>query len=217
MSVYNLSNIVKDVRVCLDQNMVSTSLLTEGDVDTLSLDEIIKSKVLDAITRVESVAPVFLLEQGHNFGGNLYWEKDQTTFKGCGYTLTPDDFMRLVVFQMSDWERPVYTAMDASSPEYAQLRSRYSGIRGNVQRPVCALAIRPEGKALEFYSSKSSSAQVTQAVYIPYPTIDDDEGVDFSALCYTAAIYMCASLVLSTYGESEKAALMKQQSEEALV
>lgn len=104
--IKKIEDIVKDVRICLDQNMVSESLLNEGDIDTLSIEDIIRSKIVDAVQRVESGAPTHLLEGGHNFGDSIYWTKD-----GSGWTLLPDDFMRLVVFEMSDWERPVYEAI----------------------------------------------------------------------------------------------------------
>ena len=54
MAVYQIKNITKDVRVALDQNGVSDSLEGIGDVDTLELNEIIRSKVVEAVKRVHS-------------------------------------------------------------------------------------------------------------------------------------------------------------------
>lgn len=210
--IKKIEDIVKDVRICLDQNMVSESLLNEGDIDTLSIEDIIRSKIVDAVQRVESGAPTHLLEGGHNFGDSIYWTKD-----GSGWTLLPDDFMRLVVFEMSDWERPVYEAIAPTDAAYALQCSRYKGLRGNVQRPVCAIIIRPEGKALEFYSCNNEEATVSKALYLPYPTIDEDEGIDLSERCYTSIVYMTAALALVTFGDSDKAAIMTEQSKNALI
>lgn len=214
--IKQLTDILHDVRVALDENAISDALIKEGDIDTLTLDEIIKSKILDAVRRVEIDAPVYLLEGGHDFGDNVYWESSETK-AGQGWTLLPSDFMRLVVFEMSDWERPVYAAISAEDPEYEKQKSRFKGIRGNVQKPVCAITIRPEGRALEFYSCNDNTATVSKAVYIPYPEIDDDEGIDLCERCYTAIIYTAASLVLSTYGEAEKSAAMLEQAKNSLV
>lgn len=214
--IYKVEEILKDVRVCLDQNMMSEALIEENDIDTLSLEDIIKSKILDAIRRVEAEAPTYLLEEGHDFGDNVYWSEDDR-WKGCGWTLLPSDFMRLVVFEMSDWERPVYEAISAADPEYTVQRSRFKGVRGNPQRPVCAIAMRPEGKVLEFYSSLDNTALVTKAVYIPYPSIDEDGGVDLCERCYTSIVYMIAALTLATYGDTNKAAIMSEQSKNALI
>lgn len=204
---YQVADIVKDVRVCIDQNMVSDALAGIGDVDTLALDEIIESKIVEAVQRVHMEAPYYLLHSGHNLLDNLgdaiYWEDLES-----GYVLLPSDFMRLVVFQMSDWEQPVYAAMSADDPQYAQQRSRWKGLRGTAQKPVCVIVTRPEGKALEFYSCKSENATVSKGVYIPYPNIDSFGCVDISERCYTAVIYTAAGLTLIALGEAEKASAL---------
>lgn len=197
--IYQIDKIMQDVRICIDQNMTSDALLDTGDIDTLSLDEIIRSKILEAIQRVHLSAPSHLLEGGHNFGDAVYWGTLES-----GWVLLPDDFMRLVVFEMNDWEQAVYQAISTDDAEYEKQRSRFKGLRGTSQRPVCALAVRPEGRVLEFYSCKSEEAQVSRAIYIPYPTIDDDGGVDVSERCYTAVVYTAAGLTLITCGEADK-------------
>lgn len=197
--IFQIDKIMQDVRICLDQNMESDALIESGDIDTLALDEIIKSKILEAIQRVHRDAPNYLLEGGHNFGDAVYWRELES-----GWVLLPKDFLRLVVFEMDDWEQAVYQAIGTDDPEYEKQRSRFKGIRGTAQRPVCAIAIRPEGRVLEFYSCKSKNAQVSRAIYIPYPKIDEDGGVDISERCYNAVIYTAAGLTLLTCGEVEK-------------
>ena len=201
--VYNIHEIMRDVRVCLDQNMTNEQLLQTDDVDTLALDDIVKSKILEAVVRVHSDAPTYLLEEGHTFGDAVYWGELES-----GWVLLPDDFMRLIVFEMSDWEQAVFRAISPAEPEYALQRQRIKALRGTAQKPVCAIVNRAEGKALEFYSCKSRDAYVSRALYVPYPQIEKDDGIDISERCYTAVIYTVASLVLSTYGETEKSAVM---------
>ncbi len=196
---YTIDKITQDVRVCIDQNRKGDALFVTGDSDTLTLDEIIKSKILEAVQRVHLEAPYHVLEQGHNFGDAVYWEDMES-----GWVLLPDDFMRLVVFEMDDWERAVYQAISTDDEEYEKQRSRFKAIRGTAQRPVCALGVRPEGRVLEFYSCKSEDAQVSRAVYIPYPEIDDDGGVEVSERCYQAVVCTAAGLTLITCGEVDK-------------
>lgn len=197
--IYQIGKIMQDVRICIDQNMTSDALLESGDIDTLALDDIIRSKILEAVQRVHMDAPNYLLEGGHNFGDAVYWRELES-----GWVLLPPDFMRLVVFEMDDWEQAVYQAISTDDPEYEKQRSRFKGIRGTAQRPVCAIAIRPEGRVLEFYSCKSEDAQVSRAMYIPYPKIDEDNGVDICERCYNAVVYTAAGLTLLTCGEVEK-------------
>ncbi len=206
--IFQIDKVMKDVRICLDQNMTSDALINSGDIDTLALDDIIKSKIVEAVQRVHMDAPNYLLENGHNFGDEndgdasdvaVYWRELES-----GWVLLPPDFMRLVVFEMDDWEQAVYSAISTDDPEYEKQRSRFKGIRGTAQRPVCAIAIRPEGRVLEFYSCKSEDAQVSRAMYIPYPNIDEDGGVDICERCYDAVVYTAAGLTLLTCGDVEK-------------
>lgn len=198
--IFQTDKIMQDVRACLDDNMKSDALLQTEDIDTLSLDDIIKSKIVEAVRRVHSNAPYYLLENGHNFGDALYWGDMES-----GFVLLPDDFMRLVVFEMDDWEQPVYVAISPDDPRYSLQHSRFKGIRGTAEKPVCAIVVRPEGKALEFYSCKSENAQVSQAVYMPYPSIDKDGGVDIAERCYDAVVYTAVALTFVTLGEDTRA------------
>lgn len=198
--MYKIETVSQDVRIAIDENKTSEQLLGDEDVDTLSLNEIVRSKIEEAVRRVETTAPTFLLEEGHTFGDSVFWEDNNS-----GWTLLPDDFMRLIAFRMSDWERTCYNAISVDDPLYDLQSSRFKGVRGNVQKPVCAVVNRAEGKALEFYSCDSEEAYVKRATYLPYPKIDDEEGIDISERCYTAVVYTTAALVLTAYGANDRA------------
>ena len=198
--VYKIETVSQDVRIAIDENKTSEQLLGDEDIDTLSLNEIVRSKIEEAVRRVETAAPTFQLEEGHTFGDSVFWEDNNS-----GWTLLPDDFMRLIAFRMSDWERTCHNAISVDDPLYALQSSRFKGVRGNVQKPVCAVVNRAEGKALEFYSCNSEEAYVKRATYLPYPKIDDEEGIDISERCYTAVVYTTAALVLTAYGANDRA------------
>lgn len=207
--IYQVDRIVRDVRVCIDENRATEALEGFGDVDTLSLDDIIKSKVVEAVTTVHNTAPYWLLTPGHNFEDDevgIVWKDNDT----CGYVMLPEDFMRLLVFEMSDWERPVYTTITPLDPLYKRQSSRVKALRGTAQRPVCVIGMRPTGKVLEFYSCKSDEALVTQAVYLPYPRIEEDvnthaELIEICEQVYDAVVYTVAALTLTSCGEPERA------------
>lgn len=202
---FPVDKICRDVRIAIDENIVSHSLLETGDVDTLTLNDLILSKIEDGVRRVEQTAPVHFLEEGHAFGDNLRWGEMES-----GWILLPDDFMRLIVFKMSDWERAVYEALTAENPLYRVQSSRHKGLRGTAQRPVCALISRPEGRVLEFYSCKSDKATVERAMYLPWPRIDNEGAIDICERCYNNAVYMIASLALMAYSDGEKASVMAE-------
>lgn len=193
--LYRVEDIERDVRVALDQNEVDSQLADIGDIDTLQLNELIRSKIEQAVDSVESVAPLKLLESGHNFGEELYWEGN-----GIGFVLLPDDFRRLVSFKMSDWDMAVYSPIGPEHPLYGRQRSAIAAVRGNVHHPVCAIVPRAEGMALEFFASRDENAAVVQAVYIPRREIDKEGRIDFSEKCYDAVVAYVAAMVLMALG-----------------
>lgn len=210
--VYKIKWIARDVRVAIDENKTSEQLIADEDVDTLALDDIILSKIVEAVRRVVTNAPTHLLDGGLPFGDAVFWRD-----KCSGWTLLPDDFMRLLIFKMSDWERPVYEPITAADPQYQLQFSRYKGIRGNPQKPVVAIVSRAEGRALELFSCKSTSATVEQAVYLPLPKVDCDGGIEIPERCYRSVVYEAASLVLATIGQSDLSSTMSELSKQLLV
>ena len=186
----------RDVRIAVDMNRESTPLLLDGDTETTSFDDIIYAKLTDAVRMVEMEAPLNLLEQGHPFGEDVVWGED-----GKGWILLPDDFMRLVVFKMSDWRHSVSEGITQDDPKYSRQWSRWKGICGNPEKPVVAIVNRAEGNVLEFFSCHDDTATVEQAVYVPLPRIDLDGGIDVSEKCYKAAVYRAAALALASIGD----------------
>ena len=195
--VYKVADIIRDVRIAMDTNDIDASLLADKDTDTLQLDDIIRSVIVDAVKTIEIIAPAQLVDSGHNFGDQIYWMNN-----GSGQVLLPLDFMRLVVFKMSDWERPVYTAIMETSDKYALQHSRFKGVRGNPQKPVCAIVKKPEGNVLEFFACNNESATITQAVYLPFPCIDGEDGIEISERCYKAVVYQATAFALSLLNDN---------------
>lgn len=208
---YSIEGITEDVRVAIDENTKGAQLIADGDIDTLTLDEIIRSKVAEAARRVISVAPVNYIDSGLAISGTVTWRKSS----GSGWIHLSDDFMRLIVFKMSNWERPVYEAISGTDPRYAMQFSRYAGIRGNAQKPVVAITRRAEGLALEFFPFEEGSG-VEQALYFPFPKIDTDGGINIPEHCYLPAIYQAAALTLATLKDYEGAKALTALSESLL-
>lgn len=211
MKSYFIEDIVKDVRISLDMNSNSETLEEFGDTDTLSINEIIKSKIIEGVKQIHSIAPPHLLDGGNIFGDAIYWGDMES-----GWVLLPDDFMRFVVFQMSDWTRAVYHAIETSDPQYELQSAPYKGLRGTCNNPVCAIATRHEGRVLEFYSCKDENATVKKALYIPYPKIEE-EAIDICEKCYKAVTYAIAALVLTVFGDSDKSNIYNELAKNALI
>lgn len=194
--IVEAKKMARDVRLAIDMNSDNRALLVEEDPDTTSLDDIITAKLCDAIRMVELEASLEMLEQGHQFGETVTWVSD-----GKGWTLLPDDFLRLVSFKMSDWNYGVSEAITNDDTLYSRQWSKWKGIGGTPEKPVVAIVNRPEGLALEFFSCVDEEATVERATYVPMPRIDLHGGIDVSERCYKAAVYRAASLALSSVGD----------------
>lgn len=203
---YLVENIIKEVKVALDENVDSSALSGLGDVDTLKLDEIIESKVVDAARIIESNAPAHLLDSGRAFGESIGW--DGQPGYGAGYIHLPDDFMRLVCFQMSDWDYALTMAITEDSPQYQMQRSRFAGVRGNPQKPVVAITSQPIGLVLEFFSCYSGdNAFIKKARYIPMPRIRNGK-IELCEKLKPAVVYYTAYLSALSMGEGDAAAAL---------
>ena len=213
--LYTVSDIVKDIRIAMDENMMSGTLTALGDVDTLGINEIIKSKIEDAVRSVEMNAPLSMLDGGSSFGASgISWESAKGY--GMGTIILPEDFMRLISFQMSDWDYPVFKAISEDSPLYMQQRSRFAGIRGCPQKPVVAIVNNPSGLALEFFScSGGSSVEVKRARYLPLPKIRNGK-IDICEKLYRSAVYYAAFLAATAVG-SESAQALKAISDSYVI
>lgn len=210
MMTYSVDTILQDVRVALDMNSSGAPLVAIGDVDTLSVNEIIESKICDAVKIVHATAPLHLIESELTFGETVTWVDDSS-----GFVALPDDFMRLVMFEMSDWEKPVYAVTLPGTKEYDMQKSRFKGLRGTTQRPVCVLATRQEGKVIEFYSCKDDEATINTATYLPLPTISNGS-IGICTRCYDAVVYTAAAMAAGTLGDANRQALNNELAKAAL-
>ena len=206
--VYNVDDIKRDVRITLDQNNNSTTLSALGDIDTLTLEQIIESKIEEAAQIVEATAPNSLLDNGISFASQpVTWYADTPGY-GSGYLVLPSDFLRLQSFKMTDWDYGVTSVVREGEPLYAQQYSRFPGIRGNIQRPVVTISNRPQGLVLEFFSCDGGSdVQIERAVYIPIPKIVTDaitgnRTIDISSRLRPATIYYIAYMVALTLNDT---------------
>lgn len=209
---YLVSDIIRAAKVAIDENVSSDALTALGDLDTLTLDEIIRSKVEDAARLVEEGAAHYLLDAGQAFGGAVEWESQEGY--GAGKVNLPSDFMRLVTFRMSDWFKPVTEAITEEHPLYIQQASRYAGVRGNPERPVVAIVHDAGRQVLEFYScSAGPGVRVSIARYLPIPTVKDGS-IDLCPKLQRAVVYRLASMTCAIIGASDLAATLLGTSNE---
>lgn len=196
MKKYIAEDLAKQVRVILDRNMASDQLLADDDVDTLTQDEIITACLVPSIRFIECNAPSYLLDGGDVYNtfdaANIAWKESEGN--GMGDITLPSDFMRLLTFQMSDWERPgkIITETD---PEYVLQSSPYRGIKGNPIRPIVAIVNYSDGLHLELYSCEGGvGVTILKSSYICTPSLQVETITEGEETTEQTVVLMCPKL-----------------------
>lgn len=97
------------------------------------------------------------------------------------FLVLPNDFMRLVTLQMSDWSRPIQTLVNEDSAEYRKQRNRF--LRGTNTKPIGAL-VHQNGIAMaELYSCTSNMATMMFGQYVPEPSVFSYNNESFVNVC----------------------------------
>ena len=214
--LYGLDKIEKDVRIALDRNKMSEELITGEIAEALTLDDLIDERLEKAARVVLLNAPLHLIGSGKVLPTDEIRWKSQPGY-GMGTILLPSDYLRLVTFQMTDWERAVTQPITEESPVYARQHSRYPGMRGCPQRPVVALVTYPAGLALEFFSCRGGEkVAVKRARYLAIPLLDQGN-IELPEKCYDGIVYTTAAMVCALLKENELAQSLGETAKQLLL
>lgn len=189
MQTVSVQEIVKEVKIILDENIKDDPVLLD-ETNQLELGTMIRSRIIDSVRSIHEAAESDMLDDGMDIEGSPVTLQD-----GSGYVSLPSDFMRLIIFQLGTWRRPVTVTITDTSPEYYMQKSRFMGIRGGPEKPVCAITTGVSGRVLEFYSvAPGEMATIVKAKYLPLPAIVN-ENIDVCKKLYTPIMWECAGMV----------------------
>jgi hypothetical protein len=217
-----VEQIIKAVRFCFDEevsNNASFSSPSAGDIS--SMNNIIKSKIGDALRWICLYAPAELLEgsDGSDTTGIMVDETNAiptpiTGTSGGRITLGADankKFVKLVRIRMQDWHRAIKNPISEDSEEYLQLYDD-SGATATADRPQAVLI---EKAVKEFEVWPFNAGKTAEYTYIADPgtaiteTSTDNETLPLPPKVKTAFIYYLAFLVLAAYEDSRAARMLE--------
>lgn len=206
-----LRDFVERVRVTIDENRRESGYL-EDNPDNLELDGIIRSKTEEAARLVCLSSPSGLLEPEPMPVPDAaqYAETD-----GSGYVVLPPDFLRMVSFRLTTWNRDVTSFVAEDSREGLMQKCLFT--RGTPLKPVCVLSHDMAGnRILEYYTagfphgteSSGKCHRIDRALYVRVPKIilrADVEMIGLSPLLVEATVNYCAALTEYSRGNEEAA------------
>ena len=186
----------------LDYDRESDALISLDDATALSLEDIIKSKVVESCRRVLLSAPSEMIDTARPIESGVSWRGEPGY--GMGWLLLPDDYLRLLSVQMSDWKRSARIISDRD-PEYAWQSSPYAGVRGNPDRPIAAVVRYPEGMAVELYSSEAGAGvTIRRCLYVAEPKIDSNGMIDLPSQLIDTIVRVTGGLTCETLGDLDR-------------
>lgn len=203
------AEIVSAVRLCFDEEATNDSnLANAANNDDTRMDNIIKSKIGDALTWVCLYSPAELLSgydgsTGVNFIADMSPSSDVADIVANGDTIggrcvLATDFLRLIRVRGAGWHRAVITPLSEDSEEYLQLYDA-NGAKATVERPQAAIVLAAQ-KKLEVYPKVSFTY-----TYVKDPIASGanfvSNGANIPGRAKGAFIYYLAFLTLSAYGD----------------
>ena len=159
----------RQVRVCLDENKsINTDTLLQ-DIDTLSLDEIIDSKVEEAALSVIKAAPVTKLGDISKSLKSLPSISKESPYNG--EVALPNNFERLVRFKMKSWSHALFVVQQPYTPQWEKAHSGFN-VYGTKDRPVVFLVpseFNGRDLKLEFFCAGSPNDKLDRCLYVARP------------------------------------------------
>lgn len=200
MAEKSVDTIVSDVRICLDEIGINEAELI-GGTDSGDMDDIIKSKIPDAIRYVYLNADLALISPSTITG------KETSDRNGMVTISIPNTFLRLVYAKLEDWAFSATEAIMHTDKRYATLKNPIT--TGYPDNPKAAI-YEGDGdvdRKLELYSSAIKGGDVGYTYgYIDTPSMaGGNYNVDDKV--YRAVVYHAAGLTLLTYKDAHADAM----------
>lgn len=196
MAEYSIEDIVKDVRILIDENEDNERLIAEDDEVANNTDTISKAMIIHSIDQVHLIAPLWRVAEI-----SVETTVDLSDKRGA----IPEYYLRYVYAKADDWAYKVFEPIDQESDEYKMQFSEFEGIKGSAEKPVVAIVpdqLQKSGLGIEVYSTEENTISL---VYVKKASAETDAELKISILCYQAVLNMIAKNYMINVNEPDRA------------
>lgn len=208
-----VKEIINAVRWCIDEEAGNLSDLSDLTNDMPLMDNIIRSKIGDAIRWISvNGNPALLGGSDENLPTGILVDVDSPSQSDItdisdgqnviGIIIKmPSDFIKLAWIRCDEWHRSIMNPILDDSEEYLQLRDNY-GAKATADRPQAVLVNRNQ-KAIEAYPK--GTVRYTYVADIDYEYEEsqgDEHTIPIPQKAKTSLVYYIAFLVLCAYGDA---------------
>ena len=226
-----LTDIIRSVRLCIDEEAANSSSLAATDNDTVLMNHIIEDKMADALRWVCLYAPAELLggsdeiKDGAAVSTGILIDavlRPGVTVEdkgvrlidaddGCTTLQMPDNFIKLARVRAQGWHKAVKTPISEDSDEYLQLYDT-AGATATPDRPVAAIIDKAQAE-IELWPAAEDTVQVTFVSSVDADTqaftLSSEKHCPLPPRAKTAFTYYLAFLLLSAYNDPRAARMLE--------
>lgn len=150
-------------------------------------------------------APIHKLSANKKEGAEL----STSNSNGVCTIILPDDFLRLVMVKLTEWNIPVSIPISVDHPLYRYQYNKYT--RGHQDKPVVAYVDKADAKILECYSYEKISEVEILSYIKKY-----DEKTEYNDTIAELIALTCARKVFEVFGNAEQVTMMTSEIDNVL-
>ena len=170
-----VEELIKKVRITMDENSSSSRLAEIKDIDSLQLDELIRESIVAGVKYIHSNADVTELTDDVTEDAKLSHveEKMIGSEKYIQYIDCPSDFHVLSSIKMSRWKKPVRILSVLNNVNEDMELCPYYGIGSDQESPAVYLTERNGKRVFMACSCEEEGSSVETFRYLPLPSIKE--------------------------------------------
>ena len=170
-----VEELIKKVRITMDENSSSSRLAEIKDIDSLQLDELIRESIVAGVKYIHSNADVTELTEDvtEDASTSSVEEEMVGTDKHIQYIDCPSDFHVLSSIKMSRWKKPVRILSSLNNVNEDIELCPYYGIGSDQESPAVYLTERNDKRVFMACSCDEEGSSLETFRYLPIPSIKE--------------------------------------------
>ena len=170
-----VEELIKKVRITMDENSSSSRLAEIKDIDSLQLDELIRESIVDGVKYIHSNADVTELTDDVTADASTSSVEEEMigSEKYIQYIVCPSDFHVLSSIKMSKWKKPVRILSSLNNVNEDMELCPYYGIGSDQESPAVYLTERSGKRVFMACSCDEEGSSVETFRYLPLPSIKE--------------------------------------------
>ena len=170
-----VQELIKKVRITMDENSSSSRLAEIKDIDSLQLDELIRESIVAGVKYVHSNADVTELTDDVTEDASTSSVEEEMVGSGkyIQYIDCPPYFHVLSSIKMSKWKKPVRILSSLNNVNEDMELCPYYGIGSDQESPAVYLTERNSKRVFMACSCDEEGSTLETFRYLPLPSIKE--------------------------------------------